>query len=135
MNEFETTEELTAIELSLPANAAYVSAVRQTASSIASRLNFDVDELEDVRSLVSEVCGLLIKKSGGHGGFLIKFDPSDGKKIKISFTLSHAEKVDIEKDDMGLAMIQALADKFDIVPAKNGNLLLSIEKVHKELLL
>ena len=41
------------VELTLPINAAYISAARLTASSIANRLGFGIEEVEDIKTAVS----------------------------------------------------------------------------------
>jgi serine/threonine-protein kinase RsbW len=60
------------IVLSLPINPAYVSAARLTASSIANRIGFGIDEIEDVKMAVSEACTFVIRNAPNAEGGLFK---------------------------------------------------------------
>lgn len=44
------------VTLQIPAEPVYISVVRLTASSLASNLGFDIEEVEDIRVCVSEAC-------------------------------------------------------------------------------
>ncbi|MDI9502552.1 MAG: anti-sigma regulatory factor [Tissierellia bacterium] len=44
------------VHLRIPAEPMYISVVRLTASSLASSLGFDIEEVEDIRVCVSEAC-------------------------------------------------------------------------------
>jgi serine/threonine-protein kinase RsbW len=44
------------VKLSLPAIAGYVSVARLTVAGIASRMNFTVEDIEDIKVAVSEAC-------------------------------------------------------------------------------
>jgi serine/threonine-protein kinase RsbW len=48
------------IELSLPAKAEYLTAVRLVAGSIAGQAGFNMEEIEDVKTALSEACLLLM---------------------------------------------------------------------------
>ena len=47
------------VTLSFPANAEYLRLARLAVADAASRAGFDVDEVDDVRIAVSELCGAL----------------------------------------------------------------------------
>jgi serine/threonine-protein kinase RsbW len=49
--------------LVLPAKSEYVSTARLTASSVANRVGFNIDEVEDIKVAVSEVCNVILSKS------------------------------------------------------------------------
>lgn len=102
------------IRLSFPVNAAYVSSARLTASSIANRMGFDIDEIEDIKTAVSEACTYIIKTLTITGS----------SNFEISFRLvNHAMEINMvtqgiatppDTDDMSLVMIKALVDEFSI---------------------
>lgn len=48
------------VELSIPVTADLVVLARLTASTVASRANFDVEEIEDLRLAVDELCISLV---------------------------------------------------------------------------
>ena len=49
-----------AVRLSVPAETGWVSLVRSTAVAVASRVGFDLEQLEDIRLAVGEAAGLLV---------------------------------------------------------------------------
>lgn len=115
------------IKLTLPLNAAYVSAVRLTTASVTERLGFDIDEIEDIKSAVSEACTYLIKECSFDkpNNFIITLDYSD-ETISISLLLSNCPKLKIETDEMSLLVIKALMDNLDIYYENNTlNILMS----------
>lgn len=122
------------IELSLPANAAYVSAARLTASSIANRLDFDIDETEDVKAAVSEACTFVIKKASTDyvDLFKVAFEPGENLltvRIRIG-------KIDLTPDDgdMSLMMIRALTDEF-VITERDDEIEIRMVKKHQEIFL
>lgn len=118
------------IKLTLPVNAAYVSAARLTASSIANRLNFDIEEIEDIKVAVSEACAYIIKRPclRQKNDFKIEFDFSKDN-IKILLSVEYDEKEDFDNDEMSLCVIKALMDSFNIT-YDGGLLNMTIEKKH-----
>ena len=122
------------IELSLPVNAAYVSAARLTASSIANRLGFDIDEMEDVKAAVSEACILMIKLAPTDvvKHFKVIFDPgAESLTVRIL-----ADGIDLTQDEegMSLMMIRALMDNVEI-DRSNSCMELCMVKKHQRLFL
>ena len=119
------------IELTMPVNAAYVSAVRLTASSVSNRLKFDVDEIEDIKSAVSEACAYIIGRADPllHTCFKIKFNLSPDS-IEIIISMPDMEVDDSCENDMALMMIKAMMDDMEIVD-NNGKLAIIIAKRHK----
>ncbi len=120
------------IRLSLPINSAYVSAARLTASSIANRMGFEIDEIEDVKAAVSEACTFIIKTflPQKDSDFQVVFNMSaDTVRITISTgdTLSDFNA----EEEMGLIMIKALMDSFEIIQA-DGTFSINMIKQHKQ---
>ncbi|MGI8522424.1 MAG: anti-sigma factor [Nocardioides sp.] len=48
------------VELRLPAEGAYVSVLRTTTAGIAARLDFLIDDIEDLRIAVGEACAMVL---------------------------------------------------------------------------
>jgi len=66
------------IELVLPADTRLVRVARLVASGVATTAGFDVEEVEDLRIAVDELCTALVE--GGDGGpLLLGFDLGDGE--------------------------------------------------------
>ena len=122
-----------AIKLSFPVNPAYVSSARLTVSSITNRISFDIDEIEDIKTAVSEACIFIIKRSAAHSGsnFEIIFRPGDGA---ISVEITSNDFLDSNWNDaqeMSLMMIRALVDEFSITKPTKDSILITMTKKHK----
>ncbi len=48
------------VELRLPADSAYVSVLRTTTAGLAARVDFTLDDIEDLRMAVGEACALVL---------------------------------------------------------------------------
>lgn len=51
------------VALRLPADSAYVSVLRGTAASLAARLDFTLDDIEDLRMAVGEASALVLEQA------------------------------------------------------------------------
>ena len=102
-------EEREIIILTLPMNAAYISAARLTSSSIANRLGFGIEEVEDIKTAVSEACTFVIDKFSQltQKPFVLKFEPD---KDNLSVFLEVEGMLDFErfKNETGILMMKAL---------------------------
>ena len=49
-----------AVEIRLPADSAYLSVLRTATAGLAARLDFTLDEIEDLRIAVDEACAMLL---------------------------------------------------------------------------
>jgi serine/threonine-protein kinase RsbW len=58
------------VELRLPADGAYLSVLRTATAGLAARLDFTLDEIEDLRIAVDEACALLLTDVPEKGGEL-----------------------------------------------------------------
>lgn len=104
------------IELNLPVNSAYVSAARLTASSISNRMGFKIEEIEDIKSAVSEACIFVIKKcqEAGRFNFHIEFLINSDNLEVLLIAQTNPTEVSSQEDAMGIKMIEALMNKMEI---------------------
>lgn len=112
------------IELALPVNPAYVSAARLTASSIANRLGFNIEDIEDIKAAVSEACTYLIKQNsiGISNMFKIKFVLKK-ESLEISLHGNQAsESPPYDEDGLGILMIEALMDHVQLSSGNNAQI-------------
>lgn len=68
------------IRLTIPAKAEYVSVVRLTSSALASRIGFDIEEIEDIKVAIAEACTMIIK-NGEKQNIDIKFEIMEDRLI------------------------------------------------------
>jgi serine/threonine-protein kinase RsbW len=57
------------VELRIPARAEWVALARLAAATVANRLHFSIEEIEDVKLAVAEACAAVIQHDG-HGEFI-----------------------------------------------------------------
>jgi serine/threonine-protein kinase RsbW len=75
------------VELTFPARGDLVVLARLVSSAISARAGFDIEELEDLRLAVGELCLLALQGSDAHHGELrVEFTCSD-ETLDISCTL------------------------------------------------
>lgn len=53
------------VELRLPADSAYVSVLRTTSAGLAARLDFTLDDIEDLRMAVGEASAMVLEAADG----------------------------------------------------------------------
>ncbi|MDR1664696.1 MAG: ATP-binding protein [Clostridiales bacterium] len=121
------------IKLSFPVNAAYVSSARLTASSIANRMSFDIDEIEDIKTAVSEACTYIIKAlvSDARGNFEISFLLREDKETMDILITAPGSLSEASEDDIGLMMIQGMVDSFNLSGTGKDNIVVKMTKKHK----
>ena len=51
------------VELRIPADSAYVSVLRTTTAGLAARLDFPIDDIEDLRIAVGEACAMVLPEA------------------------------------------------------------------------
>lgn len=66
------------VELRLPAENAYVSVLRMTTAGLAARLDFTLDDIEDLRMAVGEACALVLDGADPDGQLRVGFDLGEG---------------------------------------------------------
>ena len=121
------------IHLSLPVNAAYVSAARLTVSSVANRMGFSVDEIEDIKTAVSEACTFIIKKahSDNKNEFKISLMMDNGA-MEIQVRTLYEQDLEFAEDDMCLTLIRGLVESFEI-SKEDAELCITLYKKHMAL--
>ncbi len=103
------------MELIVPSSPEMVRVVRLTVSGIASTMGFAIDEIEDIKVAVAEICNGIIKKSKIKADrYIIKLNIND-EKLSIQFLFENKKPKGFElfnKDDMfGVSIVNALVDE------------------------
>ncbi len=73
------------VELRLPADSAYVSVLRTTTAGLAARLDFPIDDIEDLRIAVGEACAMVLGEAERDTDLVCLFYQSPGK-LTVSVT-------------------------------------------------
>jgi serine/threonine-protein kinase RsbW len=67
------------VELRLPADSAYVSVLRTVSAGLAARLDFTLDDIEDLRMAVGEACALVLPSATEGSDLTCGFYLGDGE--------------------------------------------------------
>ncbi len=110
------------IKVEIPSVKSYSRTLRLTAAGAADAAGFNIDMIEDVKVIVSEVFGSIIE--AGCNGAVICFEPLNGKLV-ISFATCSGEPVLKGANEMTLPILEALAGK--VINEEDGGLTLIIE--------
>lgn len=65
------------VQLTVPADPAYVSVVRTVTASLAARRDFTIEEIDDLRIAVDEASALLLPHAGPTGSLSAAFGGAD----------------------------------------------------------
>ena len=95
------------VELRLPADGAYVSVLRTAASGLAARLDFTIDDIEDVRMAVSEACALALPEADDDSDLVAQFYLDPGS-ITASVTVTAAQPKPTDLDSWAWQVLTAL---------------------------
>ena len=77
------------VELRFPARGDLIVLARLVTSAISARAGFDIEELEDLRLAVGELCLLTLQGSDSHGDLCLELRVLDGA-IGVVCTLERA---------------------------------------------
>lgn len=95
------------VVLRLPAASAYLSVLRTATASLASRLDFTLDDIEDLRIAVDEACALLLPHATDGSDLECVFDLNSGE-LSVSVTVSTDAPAPIAQDSFAWTVLNAL---------------------------
>lgn len=105
------------IKVEIPKKPEFISCLRLFSSSVFSVYDLDIEKIEDIKLVISEICSFFfnnIKKNTD--GFLIEYFLEEDK-IMVEITDKNDEKLtdNIESEnEMFILIIESLADKCSI---------------------
>ncbi|MCW2817680.1 MAG: rsbW [Marmoricola sp.] len=105
------------VELRLPAESAYVAVLRMTTAGLAARLDFTLDDIEDLRMAVGEACALVLDGSVPGGDLEAAFGLGDGS-IRVTISAQGASAGTPGIDSFGWQVLTALTN--DVTTSTEG---------------
>ena len=100
------------IELRTPADSAYLSVLRTTAAGLAARLDFTLDDIEDLRIAVGEAGAMLLPQARRGGRLDSHFRMSPGQ-LTIEMSIDSDAPVEPPRDDFAWQVLTALTSEVD----------------------
>ncbi len=123
------------VELRIPARPEWVALARLAAATVANRMQFSLEDIEDVKLAVAEACTAVIQHEG-HGEFIVLACSalSDSLRVRVYDAGRHgmpAEGRGMNFDEariagLGVFLIRTLMDevRYDVHPQLGTDLLM-----------
>jgi serine/threonine-protein kinase RsbW len=120
------------VVLRLPAAGAYLSVLRTATASLASRLDFTIDDIEDLRIAVDEACAMLLVQAVPGADLECRFElTADAIQVDVSvLTLDGQEP---SRDTFAWTVLTALAGEVDSSRDADDRVTLSLHKRRADL--
>ena len=106
----ETTQDR--VNVCLPAEGAYLSVLRTATAGLAARLDFTLDEIEDLRIAVDEACAMLLVQAIPGTNLECAFDLG-ADEMTITVSVIAAEPRIPARDTFAWTVLSALAGTVD----------------------
>ena len=96
------------VELRLPADNAYVSVLRTTTASLAARLDFTIDDIEDLRIAVGEACAMVLPEADPATTLLAEYFLTPGR-LTVRVSVNGSEIGQPDYDSFAWQVLDTLA--------------------------
>lgn len=104
------------IKLTIPKKSEYMSTIRLTTSALSNLNGFNVDEIEDLKVIISEACTFFISNVKNNSEPLdIKYEVNSNK-LTVEVTDLNSGEIDEENgtnSDMCIMIIESLSDNYN----------------------
>jgi serine/threonine-protein kinase RsbW len=105
----ETTDY---VQVKMPAESAYLSVLRTAAAGLAARLDFTLDEIEDLRIAIDEACAMLLAQAIPGTDLECVFELG-ADLVTITVSVTAAEPTMPARDTFAWTVLSALAGSVD----------------------
>jgi len=116
-----------AVELVVPADSAFLLVVRTTTAAVAARMDFTVDEIEDLRIAVYEACAMLLSDSSQAQQLACRF-ALDGDELAVTVQSSGPSGHPPSTDSFAWTVLTALVGTVDTETGPDGRVRLTLRK-------
>jgi serine/threonine-protein kinase RsbW len=96
------------VELRLPVDSAYVSVLRATTVSLAARLDFTIDDIEDLRIAVGEASAMVLPEAKQDTDLRCLFFLAPGE-LTVTVEVTSTAQVDPDYDSFAWQVLSTLA--------------------------
>jgi len=96
------------VELRLPADGAYVSVVRTTTAGLAARLDFLIDDIEDLRIAVGEACAMVLPEADLESDLICSYFLAPGR-LTVDVAVAAASPEGPEYDSFAWQVLSTMA--------------------------
>ena len=118
------------VTLRLPAVGAYLSVLRTATASLASRLDFTIDDIEDLRIAVDEACAMLLAQAVPGAELECSFELT-ADAIDVSVTVPTLDGEEPSRATFAWTVLTALAGKVDSSVDADKRVTLTLHKTRE----
>ena len=116
-----------AVEIRLPAESAYLSVLRTATAGLAARLDFTLDEIEDLRIAVDEACAMLLPHAVETAQLTCRFELTP-ETLEVTVSLPTTRGQLPERDTFSWTVLSALAGEVDTGQDDERNVWIRLRK-------
>jgi serine/threonine-protein kinase RsbW len=118
---------LDVVEVRLPPESAYLSVLRTATAGLAARLDFTLDDIEDLRIAVDEACAMLLPHAVEGGILTCQFQLSENR-LDVTVSLPTRGASVPERDTFAWTVLTALAGEVDAGLGDDGDAWIALHK-------
>ena len=118
------------VTIRMPAEGAYLSVLRTATAGLAARLDFTLDEIEDLRIAVDEACGMLLAQAAPGADLECDFTlGEDRMSIAVSTLAAHPRPP--ARDTFAWTVLAALAGSVDAWVGPGDRVTVMLRKIRE----
>jgi serine/threonine-protein kinase RsbW len=115
------------VQLTLPADSAYLTVIRTATASLAARLDFTLDDIEDLRIAVDEACALLLVSAVPGSSLSCEFTLAPDV-MRVSVTVHSLDGEPPSTETFAWTVLTALAGEVASATGPDGKVTLDLAK-------
>ena len=106
------------VELRIPADSAYLAVLRTATAGLAARLDFTLDDIEDLRIAVDEACAMVLPQARENSDLTCTFDLA-ASKLTVAVTAECDSPRPPNRDGFAWTVLAALTN--EVAAAVDGD--------------
>ncbi|MEO6712557.1 MAG: anti-sigma regulatory factor [Mycobacteriales bacterium] len=115
------------VVLTLPADGAYLSVLRTATAGLASRLDFTLDDIEDLRIAVDEACAMLLSHAVEGADLTCEFELHDAM-LSVAVSVPTSDGQEPSRDTFAWTVLSALAGEVDSCVDEDNRVTITLQK-------
>lgn len=115
------------VSITLPAQGAYLSVLRTATAALAARLDFTLDDIEDLRIAVDEACALLLPNAVAGADITCEFE-LERHTLQVCVSTLTEDGRQPPRDTFAWTVLSALAGEVDSAVDADNRVTISLRK-------
>lgn len=115
------------VTVKLPAASAYLSVLRTATAGLAVRLDFTIDEIEDLRIAVDEACAMLLAQAVPGTDLTCEFELT-GDAMRIAVSVLTVDGRTPSRDTFAWTVLSSLAGEVDATTGPDDRVTVTLQK-------